>query len=85
MKKHIKSSIKAVDTVDVTDRNIFVSHRREETDNGYSENTIYLTKLENGSLYFTDDDSENFIYLYPEQIKHLRKVLNTRFKEVKKK
>jgi len=53
----------------------FISSRYEGTDSGYSESEIKICVGENGSISFSGDGDGQFIYLYPEQVKHLRKIL----------
>lgn len=44
-------------------------------------NVINIELGHDGSVRFFSDDVENFIYFYPEQIKHLTKALSVRAKK----
>lgn len=52
----------------------YVSHRYEGDKHGFNETNITIYVGRSGSLSFAND-GEGFIYLYPEQVKHLRKIL----------
>jgi len=43
--------------------------------NGYGDNKIEILLYEDGAMAFSSDGEEHFIYLYPKQINHLKKVL----------
>jgi hypothetical protein len=53
----------------------FKSKRYEGDENGYSENSIHISLGKDRSICFAGDNDGAFIYLYPEQVKHLRKIL----------
>ena len=50
-------------------------------DTGWSENIIDMYKGLDGHISFSDRVGEGFIYLYPEQIKHLRTFLRMKVTE----
>ena len=55
------------------------SHYHAEDSRGYSDHTIVIRKGLDGHLSFSEPGSDGgFIYLYPEQVKHLRRVLKAR-------
>ncbi len=53
----------------------FISSRYEGTDSGYSESEIKICVGENDSISFSGNGDGQFIYLYPEQVKHIRTIL----------
>jgi hypothetical protein len=55
----------------------YVSEYYDGTERGYSSNDIKIIVKNDGAVYFSGD-SEGFIYLYPEQVKHLKKILHIR-------
>jgi hypothetical protein len=49
----------------------------EGTEHGYNENDIVVSIKKDGAISFNDDRLDGgFIYLYPEQVKHLKNILN---------
>jgi hypothetical protein len=54
-----------------------------QMEKGYSEpyNHIKIALCKNGSMFFSQQDGEGFIYLYPDQIKELEKILRQRRKQ----
>jgi len=52
---------------------IFVSRRREERG---AENEVEITNNRDGTVFFSTDASENFVYFYPEQRSHLDEALS---------
>jgi hypothetical protein len=56
-----------------------------QMEKGYSEpyNRIKVAFCENGSMFFSQQDGEGFIYLYPDQIKEVEKLLRQRRKQDK--
>lgn len=46
------------------------------TNGGYHEAHIALTVHLDGAINFSEENGEGFIYLYPEQVAHLRRLLN---------
>jgi len=66
-----------------------MGYRCDKPAGGFHENNVMAIRYSDGSLSFSDNDSvEDFIYLYPQQIKHLKKILAMRppnkFKGTKK-
>ena len=53
----------------------YVSHYYKGDKLGYHENNVNITVDEDKAISFSSEDAENFIYLYPEQIKHLKRLL----------
>ena len=48
----------------------------EGTENGYQEHNLTMHVLKDGALTISDDAIDGgFVYLYPEQVKHLKKIL----------
>ncbi len=45
---------------------------------GYHEHDIDITILKDGSLTIGEEDGQGFMYLYPEQVKHLKTILRAR-------
>ncbi len=63
------------------DKNVkrkYVSEYYDGTEDGYSSHDIKITIKNDGAIYFSKENSEDFIYLYPEQVKHLKKILKVR-------
>lgn len=64
----------------------FVLAYRNSTNGGYNENDIAVARYSDGSLSVAN--GESFVYLYSQQIKHLKKILAMRppskFKGAKK-
>jgi len=58
-------------------RNKYISHYFHGTKQGYKEHDITLTFDKDKSLALSSHSSEQFIYLYPEQVEHLRKIIST--------
>ena len=68
-----KYLFKELDTEELAERH-FKSWQVFHTDEGgYTENEIRMRILNDGAL--TLDEGNNYIYLHPEQVEHLRKVL----------
>ena len=57
------------------ERKRFLSHRYKGTDEGYSENNVVMIKQKDGAICFSGDGDGAFVYLYPEQVRHLREFL----------
>lgn len=45
------------------------------TKSGYNEHNVEIATNKDGAIFFSNMDDDGFIYLYPEQVKHLRKIL----------
>ncbi len=54
---------------------VYISDRYLGTDCGYEEQTVKIVKTKDGAIFFSDDNGEGLIYLHPEQVEHLRKIL----------
>jgi len=76
--------------IDKLQQDKFVSNYRcDNLHGGHCENDILVTRYSDGAISFSENDTaEDFIYLYPQQIKHLKKILAMRppnkFKGTKK-
>ena len=56
-----------------------LNYRCDNAVGGHEENDILITRYSDGSISFSEaDTAEDFIYLYPQQIKHLKKILSMR-------
>jgi hypothetical protein len=53
-----------------------ITLRRFEDGGDYENNAVNIHVGRDGSLSFFSDDVESHIYLYPDQINHLRKALS---------
>ena len=66
----------------------FVLRYMGDVENKYSDHDVNISRHADGAMSFSSDHAENFIYLYPQQIKHLKKILAIRppnkFKGTKK-
>jgi hypothetical protein len=47
------------------------------TKSGYNEYNIEIVTKKDGAIFFSNVDDDGFIYLYPEQVKHLKKILKS--------
>lgn len=45
-------------------------------DSGYTDHKIKIKITKDKSLSLSSENSENFIYLYPEQVKYLKNILS---------
>jgi hypothetical protein len=55
----------------------FESQLKEEfPGGGFHENNIAIDERPDGAIILAETDSEVFIYLYPEQVKHLQRILS---------
>jgi len=63
--------------IDKFQQDKFVSNYRcDNAHRGHHENDVLVTRYSDGAISFSECDSaEDFIYLYPQQIKHLKKIL----------
>jgi len=52
----------------------YICHYYKGDKQGYHENDVTIT-VHDKAIYFSDESAEHFIYLYPEQVKHLKKLL----------
>jgi hypothetical protein len=52
-------------------------------DHIYKSNEIRIVAKDDGAIFFSDENSDNFIYLYPEQVKHLMTFMKRVAKKVK--
>lgn len=76
MKEKITTSLERKEKHDGSVR--FISKRHCETKRGYSDNDVEFMINNDGSISLAADKCEHFIYLYPEQVKHLKKVLKVK-------
>jgi hypothetical protein len=59
----------------------FLSSYYEGSKDGYMLHEVEITLKDDGAIYLNDYSmGENFIYLYPKQVEHLKKILNGEFK-----
>jgi hypothetical protein len=54
-----------------------VSHYYHGDKRGTSQHDVKMIRYKNGALSISDRNDEGWIYLYPEQVKHLRRVLRS--------
>lgn len=59
--------------------------RSVESDYIYDRERIDIQVGKDGSIYFSDDNVEHFIYFYPDQLKHLLDAVNIAIKQSRKK
>ena len=52
-----------------------LNYRCDNAVGGYQDNDVVISRYSDGSIAFSDNGAEDFIYLYPQQIKHLKKIL----------
>lgn len=45
------------------------------TEKGYSNHDLMFVKKKDGAIFFSESDGDGFIYLYPQQVKHLKQFL----------
>jgi len=45
---------------------------------GYEKHRVKMERREDGAIILSEESSEFMVYLYPEQVKHLRKLLRNR-------
>jgi hypothetical protein len=50
--------------------------RYEGTANGHSSHDVLCTLHADGAMHFSEAGGEGFIYLYPDQVEHLKKFLS---------
>ncbi len=55
--------------------------RSIEPDYMYDQVRIDIQVGKDGSIYFSDDNAEHFIYFYPDQLKHLLDAVNIAIKQ----
>jgi hypothetical protein len=54
----------------------YLSERFEGTKSGTNQHDVKITQCKDGAIYFSEQGGgDGFIYLYPEQVKHLRTIL----------
>jgi hypothetical protein len=53
----------------------YVSEYYNGTEGGYFSHDIEISVKDDGAIWFSEEDGTGFIYLYPEQAKHLKKIL----------
>lgn len=54
----------------------FISYRYRGDSKGYGDTVIKIALGKDGSISFSDEHSDSgFVYLYPEQVKHLKRIL----------
>jgi hypothetical protein len=56
----------------------YLSEYYNGTERGYSSHDIEISLEKDGTIELGEEDGEGFIYLYPEQAKHLKRILNTK-------
>ncbi len=57
------------------ERNFMLNYMSEGTRGGRSENNIEVSFGDDGHIHFCGDPEDEQVYLYPEQVKLLRKLL----------
>lgn len=55
-----------------------ITYRDDGEMGGYNENNMTMTRFKNGAMSLSGE-SQGFIYLYPEQLQLLRRLLRQRF------
>lgn len=53
----------------------FISYRYSGNDRGYGETSIRISLGKDRSISFSDELGDGFVYLHPEQAKHLKRIL----------
>lgn len=85
MKKKVTTSLKKVPNDARITGAWFVSSRHEEDEHGYSDNTVSISLDVTGAIFLSESETDGgFVYLYPEQVKHLESILKKRAKLLKK-
>lgn len=58
-------------------RREYVSELYDGTERGYSSNDVKIIIHANGAIYLSGEEHGG-VYLYPEQVKHLKKILRVK-------
>ena len=82
--KKASSSLKSVDTNRIDDI-AFESHYHAEDMHGVEDHTVKIVRHRDGGMYifFSVGNGDGFVYLYPEQVKHLKRILKMRWTQKK--
>lgn len=70
-KKIEKQTIPAKDN----EEEVILSSYYEGTERGHNLHQIEMSTGKDGSLIFYDSGSDDYVYLYPEQVEHLKELL----------
>jgi len=69
-------------------RHEFVLRYRDDSENVFSDHDIDVSRYSDGAVSLSTNYAEDFIYIYADQIRHLKKILSLRppskFKGTKK-
>lgn len=57
------------------DRFRYLSSRYIGDRNGYNEHDIEIRTTNDGAMIFSNADGDGIVYFYPEQVCHIRKIL----------
>lgn len=72
----LKTELRIIKEKDKDDKITYVSeYYNGKKDGGYEESEVHITKYKDGSISLSDYHRDGWVNLYPEQVKHLKKIL----------
>ena len=67
-----------VDSTGAASCEFVLRYMDDDVENKYSDNDVNISRHTDGAMSFSSDHAENFIFLYPQQVKQLKKILAMR-------